>query len=203
MSRLGHLGKLVMAIWTLTLNFTRRIAAVGLGLCLLTGGVMAQTVRGSVSPYSPYAVDGLAVGGSVAPQSSVYKSYRCQPSDDYPGYTWCNRLQTKRSGSKDVSVSTSIVHGPDNVVGYINQTIKPAAFGRDDIQNELFRLSKRFHSSPKVRNLTESSGNLGATLAIWGGINLQPLGSDDLSTLAQGKSPACGACRPLCRVLCL
>ena len=131
----------------------------------------------------------MAVGGSVAPQSSVYKSYQCEPSDDYPGYTWCKRLQTKRSGSKEISVSTSIVHGPDNVVGYINQTVKPAKFSSGDIQNELGRLSTKFHSPPQVRNLTERSGSVGATLAIWGGLHLQPLGSDDLSTLAQGKSP--------------
>jgi hypothetical protein len=178
-----------MAIYKLMLNVTMQIVILGLGLGSFGGGVIAQTVRGSVSPYSPYAVDGLAVGGSVAPQSSVYKSYQCEPSGDYPGYTWCNRLQSKRSGSKNISVSTSIVHGADGVVGYINQTVKPANYSNGDIQNELMRLSKRFGSSPQVRNLTERSGSVGATLAIWGGIHLQPLGSDDLSVLAQGKSP--------------
>ena len=173
----------------LMLSIARQAVLSGLGLYLSTVGVIAQTVKGSVAPYSPYSVDGLAVGGSVAPQSSVYKSYRCEPSDDYPGYTWCNRIQNKKIGSKNVSVSTSIVHAADGVVGYINQTVKPANFSNGDIQNELGRLSRRFRSSPQVRNLTERSGSVGATLAIWGGVHLQPLGSDDLSVLAHGKSP--------------
>jgi clan AA aspartic protease (TIGR02281 family) len=178
-----------MAAHKLVLNVMTRVGKVGLILGFFCTGVMAQTIKGSVAPYSPYAVDGLAVGGSVAPQSRVYKSYQCEPSIDYPGYTWCKRTQTKRSGSKDVSVSTSIVHGSDNVVAYINQTVRPAKFSSGDIQNELVRLSKKFHSPPQVRNLTERSGSVGATLAIWGGIHLQPLGSDDLSVVAQGKSP--------------
>ncbi len=173
----------------LMLNVAWQLVLNGLSLWLFSGDVMAQTVRGNVAPFSPYAVDGLAVGGSVAPQSSAYKSYKCEASEDYPGYTWCRRLQTKRSGSKEISVSTSIVHGPDNVVGYINQSIKPASFSDGDIRNELARLSKRFQSPPQVRNLTERSGSVGATLAIWGGIQLKPLGADDLSALAQGKSP--------------
>ena len=179
-----------MAAHKLVLNVMTRVGkASGRILGFFCTGVTAQTIKGSVAPYSPYAVDGLAVGGSVAPQSRVYKSYQCEPSIDYPGYTWCKRTQTKRSGSKDVSVSTSIVHGSDNVVAYINQTVKPAKFSSGDIQNELVRLSKKFHSPPQVRNLTERSGSVGATLAIWGGIHLQPLGSDDLSVVAQGKSP--------------
>jgi hypothetical protein len=178
-----------MAICKLTIYVARLLVILGLGLSCFTGSVMAQTVRGSVARYSPYSVDGLAVGGLVTPQSSVYRSYSCEPSDDYPGFTWCKRLQTKRRGSKEISVSTSIVHGPDNVVGYINQTIKPANFGNGAIQGELARLSRRFRSPPRVRNLKERSGSVGATLAIWGGIQLQPLSSDDLSVLAQGKSP--------------
>jgi hypothetical protein len=145
-----------MAICKLTFNVARQLVIIGLGLGCFTGSVMAQTVRGSVARYSPYAVDGLAVGGLVTPQSSVYRSYSCEPSDDYPGYTWCKRLQTKRRGAKEISVSTSIVHGPDNVVGYINQTIKPANFGNGAIQGELARLSRRFRSPPRVRNLKET-----------------------------------------------
>jgi len=178
-----------MGIRKLVLSVAKQTVLSGLGLCLLAGGVIAQTVGGSVAPYSPYSVDGLAVGGSVAPQSSVYKSYQCESSDDYPGYTWCKRLQTRKSGFKYISVSTSIVHAANGVVGYINQTVKPANFSNGDIQNELVRLSERFHSRPQVRNFTERSGSVGATLAIWGGIHLQPLSSGDLSVLAQRKSP--------------
>jgi len=43
-----------------------------------------------LEPYNPkFAVDGLAVGGIVYPDSAIYMSYKCRPSDDFAGFTWC------------------------------------------------------------------------------------------------------------------
>ena len=44
-------------------------------------------LRGRTTPIS--LVDGLALGGTIYPESAIYKAYTCRPSDDFPGFTWC------------------------------------------------------------------------------------------------------------------
>jgi len=44
----------------------------------------------ALEPYNPkFEVDGLALGGSVYPESAIYKAYKCRASDDFTGFTWC------------------------------------------------------------------------------------------------------------------
>ena len=44
----------------------------------------------ALEPYNPkFVVDGLALGGSVYPESAIYKAYKCRASDDFTGFTWC------------------------------------------------------------------------------------------------------------------
>ena len=38
---------------------------------------------------SNFVVDGLAVGAAVYPESPTYKAYKCHPSEEFPGFTWC------------------------------------------------------------------------------------------------------------------
>lgn len=158
----------------------------------LADAATAQGYKGSVTAVRPFSVDRLAIGGRVAPQSRVYQSYACSPSEDYPGFTWCKRIQKKKLAGESVQVSTTIIHGADNLVAYVNQTISPAKFRRVDLDKELRRLSERFQSKPQTRELTEQSGSLRGVLATWGEIELQKLGSDEMNVLAGGRSPHSG-----------
>ncbi len=55
-----------------------------------------KAVTLAVGPYNPnFVVDGLALGGTVYPDSAVYKSYSCRPSDDFTGFTWCTVHHTE------------------------------------------------------------------------------------------------------------
>ena len=38
-----------------------------------------------------YIVDGLALGDLVHPNSSVYREYRCSPSEQFTSFIWCKR----------------------------------------------------------------------------------------------------------------
>ena len=152
----------------------------------------AQQYGITVSPDKRFSVDGLAVGGSVNPASRAYRSYKCRPSEDYPGFTWCVRNQFKRIQAENVSVTTTIVHSADGFVAYINQSIQPAHFTIQEIEKELNRLSTRFGSAPQMKKMTDGPGGLMALLAAWNDIDLQPLNQAELSVLAQGGSPHAG-----------
>src|SRR5208283_5965428 len=50
-----------------------------------------QVAAPAVGPYNPnFVVDRIAVGGTVYPESAIYKSYTCRPSNDFPGFTRCD-----------------------------------------------------------------------------------------------------------------
>src|SRR5262249_9094665 len=40
-------------------------------------------------PESPYVVDGLRLGGRVALGTPAYLAFRCNPSEQFSGLTWC------------------------------------------------------------------------------------------------------------------
>src|SRR5262249_10964498 len=68
-------------------------------VCMLAG---LSTAFGQ-SPneqISMYAVDGLALGSHIPSDSPAYREYRCSPSDQFDGFTWCQRTrqETERGG---------------------------------------------------------------------------------------------------------
>ncbi|WP_292533648.1 serine protease [Methylocystis sp.] len=161
-------------------------------LAIASSPTNAEQYGITVSPDQRFSVDGLAVGGSVNPASRAYRSYKCRPSEDYPGFTWCVRNQRKRINGENVSVTTTIVHSADGFVAYINQFIQPAHFTIQEIENELTRLSTRFGSAPQMKKMTDGPGGLMALLAAWNDIDLQPLNRPELNVLAQGGSVHAG-----------
>lgn len=153
---------------------------------------VAQQFGITVTPDKRFSIDGLPIGGLVAPQSRAYKTYKCEPSEDYPGFTRCVRHQTKILGGEKVDVTTSILHSADGVVAYINQSIKPAHFSLSDIEHELSRLSSRFEVPPQIKKLTDGPGGLMALIATWKDIELEPLNRNELNILARGGTPHAG-----------
>jgi hypothetical protein len=53
----------------------------------------ANSAKGILTPIAShdhdFVVDGLAVGGTVHPDSPIYNTYKCKPSDQFLGFTWC------------------------------------------------------------------------------------------------------------------
>jgi hypothetical protein len=62
-----------------------------------------------------FVVDGLAVGAAVRPDSPVYRAYKCRPSDEFPGFTWCaiKHPMSGRFGPYDSWVT--ILHSDTNI----------------------------------------------------------------------------------------
>jgi hypothetical protein len=84
-----------------------------------------------------FVVDGLAVGAAVRPDSPVYRAYKCRPSDEFPGFTWCaiKHPMSGRFGPYDSWVT--ILHSDTNIAVFILQDVTPAYFSPGDAEREI------------------------------------------------------------------
>ena len=107
---------------------------------------LEANAQGRVSSLAPYSVEGLSVGGFVAPNSRQYKRYKCQPSEQYANSIWCRYSEARQGLNK----SLTILHLYNNIVTYVNKEEWPASFTAPAIERELTRLSQRFNSTPRI-----------------------------------------------------
>src|SRR5262249_47749927 len=52
-----------------------------------------QELQPTGSQRSVYAVGGVALGATVQSGSSGYREYKCAPSDQFDGFTWCQKTR--------------------------------------------------------------------------------------------------------------
>jgi len=80
--------------------------------------------------YQPsvYVVDGLALGAQVKFDSEAYQSYRCVPSEQFAGFTWCQKKRDERVARGQFTSSFSILHSQNGTALYINRYLEPAWF---------------------------------------------------------------------------
>lgn len=142
----------------------------------------------TVRPGSGYVVDGLAIGAKVAPNSAVYRRYDCNRSEQYPGFIRCRESHIENG----VQVTRSILHTSNLVTWYVNKELSPAYFTASDLNAEISRLAREFGTAPHIYRLNEMRGFPKATIATFGGIELQQLKPNDMAKLAQGESPRVG-----------
>jgi len=151
----------------------------------------SQIARPSDQPgaaqASRYVVDRLALGGRLQPDSAAYREYQCTPSEQFPGFTWCQKQrQEKRPGA--ITFANSILHSQDGTAVYLNRSIRPATFERGEFEKEIDRLSAKYGEPARVMRMTSAVGlDAIAVIAQWGQIELEPLNADDLADLASGK----------------
>jgi tetratricopeptide (TPR) repeat protein len=139
---------------------------------------------------TPYVVEGLTLGEQVPLDSPVYRSYSCKPSDNFDGYVWCQRLQTKSTSAGRGFLSTSIMHAQDGTAIYLMANIAPVSIDRNLLQREIEDLSREIKERPaKIEWTTPSLGSSSSVIALWGQIELQALTPDEVGVVAAGGSP--------------
>ncbi len=133
--------------------------------------------------YNPgFVVNGLALGGSIHPDSDAYRSFKCRSSDQFSGYTICHRDRLLRGKLRSVE---SFLHSSSGTAYYVSQVIFPATFRPGDIDREIQRLSERFGLKPQILRSEAHPGFANDVIAYWGDISLVPLGSDDIERIRQ------------------
>ena len=146
------------------------------------------------APSSPdrFVVDGLALGGAVYPESPTYKAYKCHPSDQFSGFTWCAIKRPLRGKFGAYDSWMTILHSDANTAVFILQDVIPAYFAPGDADREIQRLSQYFGQSARVYNSDARADAPRSVIATWGDVTLTPLDQPTLDALSRGGTITAG-----------
>jgi hypothetical protein len=138
-----------------------------------------------------FSVDGLALGGRVAVEGASYNEYRCGPSEQFVGFTWCQRRKAESSPRGQYSSSNSILHSADGTAFYVNRYLEPAFFAGNEANDDINRLSSKF-GAPRIISMPRQPDIPNGMIAMWGNVMLEPLDGSTASQLAAGQDVRAG-----------
>jgi hypothetical protein len=141
------------------------------------------------SQRSVYAVGGVALGATVQSESSAYREYKCGPSDQFDGFTWCQKTRKGKERRGSFNAIYSTLHSADGVTVYVNRYQEPAFFGASEADDEIQRYSRKIGESPRITKMPHRAGFPNGILASWGEVELEPLDNDSIKALAKGRRP--------------
>jgi hypothetical protein len=157
--------------------------------------VLASVVVCGSAAAAPnqYAVDGLAVGTQLKSDSAPYRQYKCSPSEQFAGLTWCQKAQSNKEERGAYTAAHSILHSRDGKIVYVNRTQEPAFLGAKEAEEEIQRLSRKIGGdAPRIMKMPNRAGLRNGIIAVWGNATLEQLDKDSLKILSEGKSPKQG-----------
>jgi hypothetical protein len=138
---------------------------------------------------SKYKVDKIPLGSTIPFESTNYKEYQCRSSDQFPGFTWCQKQLTERAPRGAYLSSRSILHTADGRVFYLNRYLEPAFFEPGEVNGDIERLSRTFGEQPRSIVMPQRAPGVSGVIAYWGDVILEPLNATATATLATGHSP--------------
>src|SRR5262249_11616955 len=141
------------------------------------------------SQRSVYAVGGVVLGATVPFGTSAYREYKCAPSDQFDGFTWCQRARKEKERRGTFRTTYSILHSRDGAAVYINRYQEPAFFGASETNDDIQRYSRKIGESPRITRVPQRAGFPSGILASWGKVDLEPLDNDSIKALAEGRRP--------------
>jgi hypothetical protein len=134
-------------------------------------------------------VGGVALGATVQSGSSGYREYKCGPSDQFDGFTWCRKTRKEKERRGTFNATYSILHSRDGAAVYVNRYQEPAFFGTSEANDNIQRYSRKIGESPRITRMPHRAGFPNGILASWGKVELEPLDSDSIKALAEGRRP--------------
>jgi hypothetical protein len=141
---------------------------------------------------SDYVIDGLALGAAVYPDSQVYKSYSCRPSEQFVSFNWCAVKHPMVGKMGPYNSFLTFLQSPENTAIYILQAISPAYFSPGDIDHEIQRLSQHFGQQARVLYAEPRPEAPHAVIAVWGNTTLTPLDATTMAALRRGETITAG-----------
>ena len=150
-------------------------------------------------PYQPggrggvaYTVDGLQLGNNVVMGSAAYREYACAPSEQFAGFTWCQRRRNENSPRGAYASSNTILHSPEGTAYYINRYLEPAFFSGNEANEDVSRLSVKFGAPTILPIASRSDVATNGMIAYWGAVSLTQLEPELRRELAVGHDIKAG-----------
>ena len=151
---------------------------------VLCGNAMAQSTQ--------YAVDGLPDGAKLNFDSASYREFKCTPSEQFDGLTWCQKTRTEIGRRGPYAAGYSILHSGEGNVFYVNRSQEAAFLNQAEVQADINRYSRSIGQLPQIMKMPHRNGLPDGMIATWGGLTLKPLDPQSARILAEGKSPKKG-----------
>src|SRR5215467_4362433 len=146
----------------------------------------------AIAAPTEYAVDALAVGTQLNFDSASYREYKCSPSDQFDGLTWCQKTRSDKERRRSYIAAYSLLHSRDGNILYINRTQEPAFLNPKEVEVNIQRYSRKIGGSPRIMKMPHRGSLPDGLIAVWGKITLEPLDQESIKTLADGKNPRKG-----------
>jgi hypothetical protein len=144
--------------------------------------------RDPVGAQKPaYAVSGVVLGATVQVNSPAFKDYKCTPSDQFNGFTWCQKTQQDKERRGKFSSTYSILHSRGGVAVYVDRYLEPAFFGSREADDDIRQYSRSIGETPRITKMPQRDGFPNGILASWGKVELEPPDHDGIKTLAVGR----------------
>src|SRR5262245_41618201 len=170
-------------------NRRGRAAAMGVGTIIVAYVI---SYSNAIAAPTEYAVDGLAVGTQLDFGSASYREYKCSPSDQFDGLTWCQKTRSDKERRRPYIAAYSLLHSRDGNILYINRSQQPAFFNPKEVEANIQRYSRKIGESPRIMKMPHRGGLPDGVIAVWGKITLEPLDQESIKILADGKGPRKG-----------
>jgi hypothetical protein len=138
---------------------------------------------------SKYRVDKIAVDSVIDFDSASYREYQCRPSDQFAGFTWCQKQRNERVPRGEYLSSYSLLHSQDGRLSYLNRYLEPAFFDPGEVSGDIDRLTRAFGEQPRTIEMPSNIPNMTGVIASWGAASLEALDASAIVALAAGRSP--------------
>src|SRR5215472_12460898 len=168
-----------------------RIGAAAMGAGIVVFAYVVLYGNAIAAPME-YAVDGVAVGTQLNFDSGSYREYKCSPSDQFDGLTWCQKTRSDKERRRSYIAAYSLLHSRDGNILYINRTQEPAFLNAKEVEVNIQRYSRKIGESPRIMKMPHRGSLPDGLIAVWGKITLEPLDQESIKTLAHGKNPRKG-----------
>ena len=104
----------------------------------------------AIAAPTEYAVDGLAVGTQLNFSSGSYREYKCSPSDQFDGLTWCQKTRSDKERRRSYIAAYSLLHSEDGNLSYINRSQEPAFFNPSEAELNIQQYSRNLGESARI-----------------------------------------------------
>src|SRR5262249_18120462 len=119
--------------------------------------------------------------------SSAFKEYKCTPSDQFDGFTWCQKTRQEKERRGKFISTYSILRSRGGVAVYIDRYLEPAFFGAREADDDIRHHSRAIGEKPRITRMPQRDGFPNGILASWGKLELEPLDNDSIRALAEGR----------------
>jgi hypothetical protein len=154
-------------------------------ICFLI--LSSATFAQPADQHRDYKIEDLTLGAQIQSLGSAYQQYRCGPSGQSKGFTFCQKIRFERDSRGSFNVMISFLHSRDGKVVYIDRYQHPAFLDADDSERTIKEFSSRFGEPSWTTRMPERQARPNGVIAAWGNAILEPIDEAHRQALVDGR----------------